>query len=330
MCNYWLIPMNFQVCSLAHLLDEYKTSDNKEIWWQAPPQHLTKDAKEDIPAKEGSIAKKLAPGDIVYFYVTNLPTANNNALSRILLRGKIYTEAFVKQKKLVWPDASENEKINAFSIGELVTLNKNYLENNSILRLESETETIEDKKKKYHYYLRLSKDEKCDFIYPQGWTKWPNNAAGSFSLGKKIFDYFEDGEDFNALISHFNNRKCYFCNKSFHGTTWEECEHKTFIGRNGLNYYEYHHFILQKIADKTTILKGIVESPSNGLCLCSNCHNRFHYGTPEDIKEMIDIVLEDSSVLDDAAKQTIVESVKSISEGEKTISQWLLDEYLSR
>ena len=140
-----------------------------------------------------------------------------------------------------------------------------------------------------------------------------NILENEFSSNKKI----------ESLINHFS-RTCYFCDK-----IGKKIDHETFLGRNGLPYYEYHHFILQKIADKKLELEPIVQNPSNGLCLCSNCHNKFHYGTIEDIKKMIETVLDDDKVLDKTAKKTIIDSVESIKK-EEDILVWLLNEYLSR
>ena len=326
MSNYWLIPMNYQTCDLMHLLEEYNKPD-KTILWQAPPKHIDEEsANTGIP--NGSIAKDLVAGGYVYFYVTNLPTANKEALSRILLRGKIVENSVaVMPISSVWPDATGKEKINTFKIEKLVTLKKELIENNDFLRLESKPLTINDKKE-IHYHINPF--ENIEFIYPQGWTKWPNTVKGNFPLGPSLDQYFEGNEGFDLLIAHFKKRTCYFCNKLFHGNSITECEHRTFIGRNGLNYYEYHHFILQKLAKNNPNLKPIVESPSNGLCLCSNCHNRFHYGTIEEIKMMIDTVLEDSSIIDEKAKQTIEKTIESIRTGKEDISHWLLNEYLSR
>ena len=57
--------------------------------------------------------------------------------------------------------------------------------------------------------------------------------------------------DFEVLMNHFN-KKCFFCGKDGNG-------HKTFVGRNGLDYFEYHHFILQCVAKKFPELQDIID-----------------------------------------------------------------------
>ena len=314
--------MDYEKCDFSHLLKEFE--QNGEILWQAPPEAISSTAEIKSEAK-GTIAERLKEKDTVYFYVTNLPDFNNERISRILLRGIIKNSPYVECKNKVWPDAPSNEKVNAFIIENLTTLNADKLKDNRFLSLVSE---INSTSKKREYYIQIDKNTKIKFTYPQGWTKWPDNLYNKNFKDDLIagLDRFFDGsKNFNTLIDHFT-KTCYFCGKTFHNKRWGEEEHQTFKGRNGLNYYEYHHFILQKLADIDPVIKDIVYSPSNGLCLCSNCHNRFHYGTLKDIKEMIDIVLNDPTVLDKNTQTTIY---NLIGDDNTDLSLWLLNAYTS-
>ena len=322
MGNYWLIPMDFEKCDFGHLLEEYER--DKEILWQAPPEKISSDIAVHSKAT-GTIAKRIQDKDIVYFYVTNLPDFNNERISRILLRGIIKNNPYVEYKNKVWPDAPAKVKVNAFIIEDLTTLKDYQLKDNWVLRFKSE---INPQSNKRELYIYTDENTKINFIYPQGWTKWPDkiyNHNFNEDLIARLNEYFDGSKNFKALTDHFS-KTCYFCGKIFHNKIWGEEEHQTFKGRNGLNYYEYHHFILQKLAEIDPAIEKIVASPSNGLCLCSNCHNRFHYGTIKDIKEMIDIVLNDPTVLDKNT-QTIIKNI--IGDDNTDLSLWLLNAYTS-
>lgn len=92
-----------------------------------------------------------------------------------------------------------------------------------------------------------------------------------------------------------------------------------------MDYYEYHHFIPRHKANQMSELKDIINAPANGLYLCSNCHNKFHYGRIEDVNEMISIVLKDEKIqkmLNEFKFQTCI--------GEKTsIFEWFKEIYHS-
>jgi hypothetical protein len=134
-------------------------------------------------------------------------------------------------------------------------------------------------------------------MYPQG-PRWPNKEYNK-NLDEKLIIELEkcfksniQENDFNALVRHFNC-DCFFC-----GKCGIRNDHKTFIRNNGLNYYEYHHFIPQHLAKKYPELTDIINSSANGLYLCSNCHNKFHYGTNKDINEMIRKTLDCENIKD--------------------------------
>ncbi len=274
MCNYWLIPMDFTKCNYEQLKVEWQ--QNKKIMWQAPGKPKYKNGKWIVANNMGNFLKK---GDVVYFYVTNLPSESSENLSRIMLRGIIKDEPSAMEKNKIYISSKDPTMVTGFSISCLTTLKKEYLEDNTILNRE-----------------HLQKQD-INFINPQG-KNWPDrNIKGNFS--DKIIklleqeQYFKENiqnNDFQSLINHFN-KKCFFYDK--YGN---KNDHKTFIARNGLDYFEYHHFIPQYTAKKNNKLVNIIRSSSNGLFLCSNCHNRIHYGTKEAVINMLEKALEDDKI----------------------------------
>lgn len=271
--NYWLIPMDYITCNYEQLKSEWK--ENKKIMWQAPGTPKLKNGHWIV--EKNSMASSLKKGDIVYFYVTNLPSGSKDRLSRIMLRGRIKDEPYPIEKNKVYMESTETDIINGFSIDSITTLHKEQLEDNLFLS-----------------YNDL-KNKDSNFIYPQG-KNWPDRKIKK-SLSAEMINILEEcfksnmgKNDFEVLINHFN-KSCFFCDK--YGN---RSEHRTFIGRNGLFYFEYHHFIPQYTAKQLTDLKSIVDSPTNGLFLCSNCHNKMHYGTAKEVKKMLKIVLEDNKI----------------------------------
>ena len=148
-----------------------------------------------------------------------------------------------------------------------------------------------------------------------------DNKSDSYN---KLIDLLENTfkknsykDDFKALINHFN-QECFFCGKL--GT---KSDHKTFKRKNGTDYYEYHHFIQQHKGKKLLELKNIIDAPENKICLCSNCHNKIHYGKIDEVNNMIDLIWNDEKIqnmLDMYQFSSII--------GEDTLS-WIKDVYIS-
>lgn len=300
--NYWLIPMDYKTCNYAQMQKEWK--ENKKIMWQAPgrPEKL-KNGNWKVE-KPHSMAKLLVKGDIVYFYVTNLPSESKDKISRIMLRGIIKDEPCPIEKNKVYMNSKETDMIYGFSIDSITTLPKEQLENNLFLS-----------------YKDL-KNKESSFIYPQG-KNWPDKRIKK-SLSEDLINILEESfksnmqkNDFEALIKHFN-KKCFFCDKC-----GSKNEHRTFIGRNGLDYFEYHHFIPQYKAKQFPELQNIIDSPTNGLFLCSNCHNKIHYGAVEEVNKMLKLVLDDNQI-----KEMLIsfDFRKNIGE-DKDIFEWFQEAY---
>lgn len=298
--NYWLIPMDYKTCNYKQLKEEWGKI-KKTIMWQAPGKPKYKKSEWII---ENSMAKLLKKGDVIYFYVTNLPSESKDNLSRIMLRGIIEEEPYPIEKNKVYANSKETSMINGFAIGSVTTLCKEQLENNLFLS---------------YKYL---KEKDNNFKYPQG-KNWPDkNNKKTFSediikILEKCFKSSMRENDFEVLINHFQ-KKCFFCDKYGNRN-----DHKTFVSRNGLDYFEYHHFIPQYKAKQFPELQDIIDSSTNGLFLCSNCHNKIHYGTIEEVNKMLEKVLEDSEI------NEMLENFqfqKNIGEN-KNIFEWFQEAY---
>ena len=97
--------------------------------------------------------------------------------------------------------------------------------------------------------------------------------------------------------------------------------------RNGTDYFEYHHFIQQHSKVKSEDLLNIIYKQENLISLCSNCHNKLHYGRPEEISKMIDKIWEDKdvySMLVDNNFQDIIQQ-----KTEEDAKNWIKEVYKS-
>lgn len=65
-------------------------------------------------------------------------------------------------------------------------------------------------------------------------------------------------------------------------------DHSSFLCRNGQHpYMEPHHLIPISMTDRFDVS---LDREQNIICLCSTCHNRIHYGTQEDIRQMLSVL----------------------------------------
>lgn len=270
MGNYFLIPMNFLKFNFVELKQEYQRYG--KIMWQVPgtPVKGKIDSKAVLP-------KQLTQGTVIYFYICNIPSKSGKEKARILLRGVVTEEPTVMEygKVYLTQEGNRDELIIGMGIGELTTLNKEDLENDMCFSLE---------------ILRSGYNHQIG-------QYWASSCNGKLEpeLIKALevcFKKKSSGEDLERLIKHFN-KECFFCGKL--GT---KAAHKTFLRRNGTDYYEGHHFIQQHTAKDRKIegLKCIIDADENMVWLCSNCHNKLHYGKVNEVNQMIDILWKDDSI----------------------------------
>lgn len=270
MSNYFLIPMNFLKFNFTDLKQEYQK--NGKIMWQVPGTPV----KGKI-APRADLPKQLTQGTVIYFYICNIPSKSGKEKARILLRGVVIQEPEVMEYSKVYltQESNQSELIIGMAIGELTTLNKEDLENDMCYSLEV-------LRSRYNHQVG------------QYWASSCNGKleAELINALETSFKKTSSGEDLERLIKHFN-KECFFCGKL--GT---KNDHKTFLRRNGTDYYEGHHFIQQHTAKDRKIddLKSIIDAEENMVWLCSNCHNKLHYGKVNEVNQMIDILWKDEAI----------------------------------
>lgn len=79
-----------------------------------------------------------------------------------------------------------------------------------------------------------------------------------------------------------------------------------------------HYIILKKV-----IVKLLFMEKKNELTLCPNCHKKIHFGTVEDIKEMLKIALEDDGIKEILSSKCI----QDVIGGDEEIKKWILEMY---
>ena len=277
MSEYWLIPMDFLVCNFDKLQKEYRK--NGKIMWEIPGK--PKKTQQGFSVKHLITATTIKPGDIIFFYVCNIPTyTSTSSKARILLRGEVYDAPQALPRQAVYVhdeiDNHGNDLISGISISNLTTLTKKELEEDRVFDRDW-----------------LKKNEQ---YWPQG-KRWPNTYNNNFKKGviKELESKFKTAgidHDFYDLIKHFN-KQCFFS-----GKLGPKSHHLTFKRRNGTDYYEIHHFIQQHSSQKADELSSIVYSEENCICLCSNCHNKLHYGDPIEINLMLEELWNDPQIRD--------------------------------
>src|SRR5574344_495553 len=80
---------------------------------------------------------------------------------------------------------------------------------------------------------------------------------------------------------------------------YQKLNHRTFTCKSGLPYREGHHFVLQSYwrnCDDEKIKKQLEEliykNTCNNILICPICHRMIHNGEPEEVKKMVNYLLE--------------------------------------
>ena len=312
MNNYWLIAMDYTKYDFMKMEVEYLTH-NKEIQWAAPgsPEFNSKDNTWKIP-KSLKIANQIRLYDVIFFYVYNIESQSGKTKARILLRGVVTQEPCIMEYREIFNTGSDDHPNNSspvigFSIGHITTLTRAELEND------------------FCYSLELL-NRRYQQVLPQG-PRWPNMHYGN--LNSSLIEHLENSfkqsgveRDFLTLIEHFN-RKCFF-----HDKLGRPSDHKTFKRRGrGTDYFEGHHFIPTHTKKLIPALQPIVDADDNYVWLCSNCHNRLHYGRIEDTNSMLDILWKDNVVHDLLTREHFMDVIGVDTEAEAI--NWLKTVYKS-
>lgn len=220
---------------------------------------------------KGKGATDIKKGDICYIYYTHLPSVIGYDQSRVLLR------AIVKDK----PKCMTKQEIYGERAKEPIDKTKGF--------------TIEDinpiELKDYKKYSWEVLNTKYNF------GRAPSTTRKLFNKNSQLFKDIEStfkksNKGFEELIEYFNT-PCFF----------EKTLHKgkgrlTFVKRNGLYYYEKHHFVPQYTGrvKNDFQFQNIIDSPENIINLCPFCHRKIHHGTPEEIMEMLELIYKDKEI----------------------------------
>ncbi len=244
---------------------------------------------------KGKGVTNIKKGDICYIYYTHLPSVIGYDQSRVLLRAIVRDE----------PKCMTNQEI--------------YGERAKHPMVETKGFTIEDinpiELKNYKKYSWEMLKTKYNFEQaPRTTRKIYNKHSQLFKDIESTFKKSKNG--FEELIEYFNT-PCFF----------EQTLHKgkgrlTFIKRNGLYYYEKHHFVQQYTGREKNDFEfqNIIDSPENIINLCPFCHRKIHHGTPEEILEMIELIYKDKeSFLKENNMNQLI--------GEEDILSWIKESY---
>lgn len=251
--NVWIIVANYKVTDFKKLKDEYKTKGY--ITWES--------------------RNRVKIGDICYFYFSNLPSAEGDNQSRIILRAIVQEGKHKMTIGEIWGPEKKNAKAqtDGFTFTDIEPI------------------SLEDSRKYNYYSLKNNEKYNLNFTRPTNMMltekqiELYNEIEKDFSF-KKTYKPSKDG--FDKLISYFEV-PCYF-EKIMHPNNPQ-----TFIAKNGLRYYDKHHFIQRythKLINDPSYIYDVIEKDENSITLCACCHKKIHLGRPEEIEEMLRIIYE--------------------------------------
>lgn len=280
--NVFIIPANFLTFNFIALQNEY--AEKHHITWE-------------IPQKASHWER---PGDICYFYYTHLPSAAGATQSRILMRGVVEQGPHKRTKGDIY-DTNDSCQVDAITLTDLQPIQLKDYEKYS-------WENI----KGYGFFspiqsIQQLKTHQADLYYhiEQDIQNDPES---------ELFKKTKMG--FAKLITHFET-PCFF-QDSLHPRK----DPLTFIRKNGLRYYDSHHFIPQftekKINDPR--FSAIVRHHDNRVALCPYCHKRIHLGSAEDISKMLE------SIYEQKKDKSFLKEINQYI-GTKDVLAWLMSIY---
>ncbi len=206
------------------------------------------------------------PEDICYFYYTHLPSASGATEGRILLRGIIETGPHKRTAGDIY-GTNDLTQVDAITITDLqpvrLTDQKTYCWESIKGYFFGSIQSIRQLKAyQAELYFQIEQDIQND---PD--SEMLRKSKNGFA---KLIEYFET--------------PCFF-QDSLH----PKKNPLTFSRRNGLDYYESHHFIPKstKKMIKDPEFSTIVDDSENRVALCPYCHRRIHFGTPQEVSKML-------------------------------------------
>jgi hypothetical protein len=250
--NVFIIPANFLTFNFIALQNEY--AEKHHITWEIPQK----------------ASHRERPGDICYFYYTHLPSAAGATQSRILMRGIVEQGPHKRTKGDIY-DTNDSCQVDAITLTDLQPIQLKDYEKYS-------WENI----KGYGFFspiqsIQQLKTHQADLYYHI--EQDIQNDPESELLKKSK-------TGFAKLIAYFET-PCFF-QESLH----PQKDPLTFIRRNGLRYYDSHHFIPQFTEKKinNSEFSSIVKHHDNRVALCPYCHKRIHLGTSRDVSQMLEAI----------------------------------------
>lgn len=272
-----LITADFEFFDFTSLYNENKSG--KGILWNNSKLKLDNANNKIIAAYQDH---KFNIGDDVYVYYTNLP----DKTSRILLKCSVINNGYYNEKfqyERCWYVGEYNKNM-IISISDKVPAIKLKIEQG--IYDESNIEKFS-----YKNLIKSSEENNnnqygLNIIQGKQYLKYPDNE-------KLIVELKKSSGTRNHILEKW---KKYFANEcALTKCKAIENDHKTFYRQNGTKYFENHHLVYQNNGTKDegneNKLRGIViDRDFNQFNLCSNCHNRIHYGTYEDRAAMIEFL----------------------------------------
>ena len=271
-CTNHIIPADFEQFNFSQLSEEKDASKNKIMWAN---MKVYDNEKSKLFGKAPGVDHIFNIGDTVYLAYTNLPGGDK----RLLLKGNILHNGYY----------DENYK---FDVIDYITEHKKMKETTYkpaiYIRIETglkeeirntEDFCIENICKKYR--LSNGDSKEGNVIRNKLYLREELNSEPM----EMLEDAFPKIQDKDILKRY----KKYFATECSLKEELKDLKHDTFVRNNGTKYYEKHHLVERHTKSDSKDVENLkdIDAEYNLFDLCSNCHNRIHYGKIEDRKKMV-------------------------------------------
>lgn len=274
-CTNHIVPADFNQFNFSQLSEEKDASKNRIMWANMKTYD---NKKSKLYGKAPCVDHNFNIGDIVYLTYTNLPGGDK----RLLLKGKILHNGYYDEnyKFDIIDYKSENQKMRRKPYWPAI-----YIRIETGLKEEiRNTDDFSIKSICEHYRLQNGEIKGGDVIRNKLYLSEKQNS----DLIRILEDAFPKTQDQNILKRY----KKYFATECSLKEEIKDLKHDTFVRNNGTKYYEKHHLVERHTKKGSEDLENTsdIDSDYNLFDLCSNCHNRIHYGKVEDRKKMVKIL----------------------------------------
>lgn len=245
-------------------------------------------------------------GDIVYIYYSNMP----DGIKRILIKSEVLEVP--KEKHKIEYLGKEIEDYIFYIAGTDKYKSKNLFK----AIFPEQTEKFSSKELINKYKFNFSGYQSIYEI---------NNKELLEDLNKTV-ENKKETKTFTELKSLFYDFKCKYEKRN-------HTKDEYFCKRNGLKYFEIHHFIMKSILKKYKLeekdekeVKKYIYTPNNEIFLCANCHKRIHHANETEVKKMVDFFYESDNI-----KSNVNRAFKILKEKgklqNKTPIEWIYELY---